>query len=448
MHAGVANRASILCFCWVGLSGIYGFISLDVFHQVMPNLTLTENVVPRLLFNALPALFFAFWYRNYRHNSVLKSYSTAVVLPGLLVSAAMIHAWPIFFNGNHEFYLYFHATNIVVISSVISMSAGPPKIIVSQIVGFLFIFFGPLLYLFLISGRDSVIAKLIFGDYALLIAILFPGLYTVYKLRLKLALADQSVKDRAAPFLGETLAHAIYEGRDDILDGYTRNGLVMSVDIRGYTGFMQQESKDSAKEFMHAYHRTMIQTLSQFGGYLHKSNGDGHIISFGVMDKESDMSDIPGLEGELEIASQRRRQDLLRSAIQFFESMLPNFEALKVQYKVQSEIKIGASVASGDIEIIVRGDASVRQEFDIDGEPIVRAARLEAYTKLLSNIVDSNSSYLVISPEFAKFLESFSQIKMVLIDRPEIQVRDYPDMKQVFYRQWKHKRERDSQQAA
>ena len=101
---GVVSRASTLLFLWAFVVGVYGLLSLDLFHTVLPNLSLWENLWPRLLYNSTPILIFAFWYKRYEKNTKLKAYSTIVMLPLFLVSASMVYAWPIIFGGNYKFY--------------------------------------------------------------------------------------------------------------------------------------------------------------------------------------------------------------------------------------------------------------------------------------------------------------------------------------------------------
>ena len=148
---------------------------------------------------------------------------------------------------------------------------------------------------------------------------------------------------------------------------------------------------------MNEYHSLVSATVGEIGGHVHKLNGDGHLISFGVMD-EIPVNDLPDLGSEGVLAEQNRKKGNFERSVKAFERLMFGSEALKIKYFVGHELKVGAGLAYGEIEVKVLGDELHRKELDIVGESIVRSVRLEGYSKLLNKEIDGLSSFLVIDP--------------------------------------------------
>ena len=104
---------------------------------------------------------------------------------------------------------------------------------------------------------------------------------------------------------------------------------------------------------------------------------------------------------------------------------------------------VGAGLDYGKVEVLITGDTTFRKELDIDGEVIVRATRLEAYSKLLISKFDGTSSYLVINSKLIKDPIKFPNLKTMLTNVPDLAIRDYPEIHSIYFRQWKHRRVRD-----
>ena len=430
---GVVSRASTLLFLWAFVVGVYGLLSLDLFHTVLPNLSLWENLWPRLLYNSTPILIFAFWYKRYEKNTKLKAYSTIVMLPLFLVSASMVYAWPIIFGGNYKFYFNFHATNIIAFSSGLSVISGSPAIVIWQFFGFLIIYFGPLLYLFL--SKDPLMFNLILSDISMISIILFFGLRVTYRLRFFLAGEDLLRKSAAATFLGDSLTKAIYETKDMKFSGYSQEGLIMAIDLRGYTNFIQTAPSETAKSFMSKLHSIVTRLITTHGGYLHKTSGDGFLISFGIMEKEPDLSDVPGIEEEEILASTGKKMSSYKRAFKTFNELTESIDELLSEIRVSVPLVIGCGLSYGKVDVVLRGDEKYRQELDIDGSSIIKAVRLESYSKLFNNLIDKESSFLILEPIAFDFDYKKFGLKMWLIESKEHQIRDFPDITSVLYSQ-------------
>lgn len=437
MLEGVVSRAGTLFFTWSFIGVLYGFLSYDLFRQKLPELTLWGNVWPRILYSSFPVFCIALFYKDSRNLTKLKAYLTVLLLPVSLMSASLIHAWPLFWKGEYDFYLQFHASNIIAMASGIFVISASPRMVFAQSVGFIVLFFGPLLNLF--YHEQPYLSQIIFSDALMVTIILIVTQNSVHKLRLTLAVEDHRRRKKASLFLGKTLTDAIYENQKIIPDDGTREGLIMSVDLRGYTKFFQSTDPTIVRAFMAEYYSVVTKTLSTKPAFLHKTIGDGLLISFGVMDKDIDLSDFPeAAQGEIE-AQKRKRSECLRMATQVFFEIAKGIEDLSQKHNVPLPMKLGAGCAYGPIELLVRGDETYRQEMDIQGSTIIKSVRIEAYSKLLNSQIDSDSSFLLVAPELMDAVSAEQGFKTLLITKPEQQVRDFPDIQMLLYRQWKHR---------
>lgn len=438
----VIARTTIGLFMWAIAAIIYGFQSYDLIKKEIPELTLWENLWPRLAFNFVPAIMFAIWYKKGKQSNVVKAYSTVIIFPLLLLVGSMIHAWGIFIDGNIQFYLYFHATNIIVIATSLAISSGPPSLFLFQILGYAIFFFGPFLVLFYNKNLD--IFKLICNDFIFVSVILSSGLYQIHKIRLELAIINILRKNKISPFIGNNLTKAIYDTKSMEITNYSQDGLIMALDIRGYTKFRQNTDEKIFKAFMVDYNAMATEVIYKNKGYINKTNGDGILASFGVMEQEVDLNDITSLDSELQIAARNRKHELIKKSIITFEQILSEFEKLKLKYKIDSKFYIGGGLDYGSVEVLIAINSSFRKEYDIDSEVIIRAKRLEAHSKELMIMFDPESSFLIINSEHINYPEKIPQLKIAFTNTPDLEIRDYPEIKSIYYRQWKHYRIRDN----
>jgi hypothetical protein len=71
-------------------------------------------------------------------------------------------------------------------------------------------------------------------------------------------------------------------------------------------------------------------------------------------------------------------------------------------------------------------------EFDLFGDVVIRSSRLEAYTKDLGKALNSNKSLIILSPSAEVFLptdHAFLRISSIG------QIRDFPDIKYIYFRE-------------
>lgn len=444
----LVSRSSTLCYFFGVASLAYAFTSLEILNNFRPELTLWENLWPRIILNAAPWFILARWFQRYKVNSELKAWVSVIANPTIFVLACCIYAWPIMLAGDGDLYSYFHGANIYVFTMTVIITSPPLKFLLAELCTFLIFFFLPLGIILSKWEVNHVLLKTFLGDYAIIFILTGFTANQIYRLRLKVALSDFEIRKSAKLFLGTHLTDAIYDENNRILQGYTQSGSILALDIRGYTNFVHSSAPEVAKAFMQGYHELVTKTIGQWGGYIHKSSGDGHTVSFGVMEKEQTLSDIPGLERENEGADRRKMRHLLHHATRAFEEISKGFEILKNQYGISLPMLVGAGLSYGEIEVVIRGDDKYRKELDIDGESIVRAVRLESYSKFLNKSISDESSFMVISPEFEKVVDPKFGIRICYTQTKETAVRDYPWIQFVYFRQWKHNRIRSTARAA
>lgn len=200
----------MLCYVWAIVAVFYGISSVEILRLVKIDITAFDNIWPRLIFNSLPATFFGYWYKNSKRNVAFKAYSSAIVLPGLLASAALVYAWPLFWQGNYDLYLYFTPRKHIRIFNSASNIIGNISNNTCANIGFFHnILVSSSIHAFS-KCKSRIIINLIINDFAFVVAIFLPALYSLNKLRDKFATADLKIKEMTASFLGNPLTRAIF----------------------------------------------------------------------------------------------------------------------------------------------------------------------------------------------------------------------------------------------
>jgi class 3 adenylate cyclase len=173
------------------------------------------------------------------------------------------------------------------------------------------------------------------------------------------------------------------------------------MDCRGFTNLALNKPEDE-KKFFEAYHKMVAHVVNSQGGFIHKTVGDGHYISFGVMDEEVDLSGIPGVEFDEPFERQRKRGDLVMHAVDAAGEIIKRFYDLRLELKLSETLAVGATIDFGNVECRFFGDPKVRLEFDASGPTVVRCARLESYTKSIIQERGVSHCILLLSEDAAQ----------------------------------------------
>ena len=412
------------------LFGVESYLYLSHFDA---NVTLFANIWPRLLYCSLPlaiqsALIFRSKLNPYRKIALWYAlFSCVMSISGL------IHIWPLALNLNAQVLTFVNAANAYSLIVLVAICAGDLK--ANAIIGLMIgvFFFGPLFFVAHLSG-DRVVMNVIMHDsfFSLASGCLLGLLGNRLRLRVALLEIDRALKTEK--FLGKTVSRAIFENREDLLERRTKKGFILALDIRGYTQMIQSNDAQKVGYFLNTYQAMVSDLVGQYGGFIHKTMGDGHLISFGLMDDDDvDLSDIPGIETELKQADDRRAQRALKRTILVMDLIAFNTELLAAEMGIPG-IRLGAGLEHGDVELRVFGDSEYRREFDIFGNTIVRATRLQAHTKALLPQAPAGSSLLIASPIAMHYATAELRNRLTETLTDGLPVRDCTDLHSVWLR--------------
>ncbi len=428
-------RASKVAYILALVFAAYGFGSLSFIQKFDPSVTWSANFFPRLLFNTLPLFVLGKWsgktFAPERAGRALSWWFFFFVL--ICHAAAWIHIWPIALAGHPEILTYVNGANVFLFSCVVAIIAPPAKYAMHYFALVTTLMILPLVFIALESS-DSVVLQLIGNDSLLAV---FAGLTIsaiVHSTYVRVILLELKQMSSTEKFLGKTVSRAIFEGREDLLERRTKKGFILALDIRGYTQMIQSNDAEKAGYFLNTYQAMVSDLVGQYGGFIHKTMGDGHLISFGLMDENDvDLSDIPGIETELRQADARRAQATIARVVLVMDLVAFNTELLAAEMGI-SAIRLGAGLEYGEVELRVFGDSEYRREFDIFGNTIVRATRLQAHTKALLSHLQAGSSLLIASPIAMHFASPDLREKLCEAHTRDQPVRDCPDLEIIWTR--------------
>ncbi|MES2768835.1 MAG: adenylate/guanylate cyclase domain-containing protein [Bdellovibrionota bacterium] len=429
---GVVSRAGILSGIFCVAFTIYGFSSYEFITTFHPELTLLNNVWPRFIFNTIPLGLFWYYFRNYQDNVKLKVIMWTFGLPLILVSACFIHVWPIIYSGQSEIILYVHSANAFIITMCFLTVSPPPKYLYFQGLTLTTIFVAPLAWM-LYKNNSFILLKTVLSDLGIAFVASIIIALQIYKLRLKIATFDIKVKRSAAPFLGDRLTKALYEQNEDLLKERKVDAIIVMVDIRNYSEFSNKNSEQLVKDFMNEYHANVSKIFNDKGGYLHKTSGDGHMVSFGVMDESPDLKDLPGYDTEGLAAEIKLGRARFTNALAAMATLAYQFDTLKQKYDVTENMALGIGVAEGDVTVSVHGDEH-RKELDISGRTIILSSRLETYSKTIKSKIAPTQSVVVLQSTLSRHFEDnhrmFKKWDTLELD---LKVRNFPEIDHVYY---------------
>jgi class 3 adenylate cyclase len=379
----VNRRQAVLALVFGLGFGFYGLTSFELIRAFQPELTLWANLWPRLLLNTLPFFLLAWVSRRRCFSDRTTARLGMLAFPGIFMVACMIHVWPLMAAGHTDLYGFVHGTNIFIMVMTLLVLSPPPSFLLQLVVAFLLSFALPVIGILWQSG-NLVLLKLFFNDMLVMLPVTYFLARKIHWTQRRLALAEHDLKRRVRPFLGSYVASALYENRYDLLRDRDTQGLILSLDIRGFSRLMRDLGPGELNEFLRLYHGLVGRVVHALGGHVHKSMGDGHLISFGVMDLP-DLSDIPDLEQALIQAEARRKNELYRHAFSAFFQIEKAFFGLFKQFPSlhKEGLGLGAGMAFGEVHLAIYGDEAHKREFEISGETVVLSSRLEQYTKIL-----------------------------------------------------------------
>lgn len=431
------RRQGLLSLVFGVAFGLYGFTSFEIIKLFKTDLTLWGNVWPRLLFNTLPYFLLAWLSRGSFFSDRTTAKIGVLAFPLIFMFACLIHVWPLMAAGHSGIYGYVHGPNIFILVITLLVLSPPTWLLQQLLITFMICFILPVVGILLKSGNISLL-KVFINDMLVMMPVTFFLARSIHKTQKRLALAEHDLKLRITPFLGQYVASALYENRFDLLRDRKTQGLILSLDIRGFSALMRELGPIELNEFLRLYYGIIGRIVHAHGGHVHKSMGDGHLISFGVMDLP-DLSDIPDLAEAVVQAERRRKNEVHHHALQAYFAIEKEFIELLHQFPrlPQEGLGLGGGMAFGDVHLAIYGDEVHKREFEILGETVVLSSRLEQYTKVLraeNPAWQAGIFSVLITCDLPPVLqhESANRTWQNLKNLP-VPVPDFPQVRSIFY---------------
>jgi|GEM_PF-2547746 len=438
------RRAGMVSLVLATLFGSYGLTSIGFIQKFAPGTELWDNVWPRFIFSALPFLLLARHMKFGRESDTRKLIQWIVAFSVILHVAAWIQVWPIALYVSADILTYVHGANIFLFAIVFAGVAPPRKLLAPFVLILIFIFILPLFAVAYFS-KDNVVFKLVISDSLMALGSAVFLNRVVDSLRQQLARLELERAAHASQFLGPVLSKAIFNNESARLERIRCRGFIVSIDVRDSTGLQQQFGQKWA-DFRREYFALVSKLVQKHEGYTQKTVGDCHVINFGIMDFGVDLSDIPGIEQELNRAEERRLQRASGCAFTFVDQLLGEFEHLSQKHFPNRPVRLGAGLDKGWVERGIQGDASHGLELDVNGDPVNCSNRLQEYSKFLREKLGWDASILVVSPFASDYLEDVRDFSRVMT--VENSVRNYPGIKWVFVKRYSAARALDVEKAA
>ncbi len=430
------NRLYFITLVMSGLFAVYGFVSIDFVRNFRPDVGLLDNVWPRILFNSIPLLFLALYLRRGQAKRATKVLIWIVCFSVVFDAACMVHVWPIAWSGDPQIMLYVHSTNCSVFMSIGMLLALPLKKAIYSLFIIGAIFWAPLFWV-VQHGGDPVVFKTVVNDTVFLSLSGFLFGVGFHKGEVRLARLEIRRETEAKKFLGPVVSRAIFEDKAVILSSRRVKGFMIAMDIRDSTEYLQ-EFGTPWLAFRREYFSMVSRIVKKYGGMVHKTMGDGHILSFGIIEYDADLSDIPGIETEEKRAEERRLKHFSGQAFSCLEEIFHEFMGLAEKHFPGRNIRLGAGMDKGDVDVGVHGDDSASLELDVNGDPVNCSNRLQDYSKAIQGLFAPDSSLLIVSPFAADFLEDFSDFRKV--ETQKIRIRNYTKIAWVLVKEYSRKK--------
>lgn len=396
------TRARYFAFFLALLFGGYGFSSYEFLKGFYPQLTLWDNVWPRLLENTLPLLLVSWLLRSPRLSEGSKLLIWVTVYSIVTHLAAWVYVWPLVLSGHPELLLYVNSANVFIFALLYVVIAPPIAFLIPFTLMICVFFIGPLFWVASHAG-DPVIYHLIINDSLFTIvsgAILSVMIQQLYSRLLRMDLTRAS---EARKYLGPVVGRAIYDDDSDLLIQRQGRGFVVTLDVRGSTELLNRHQQ-AWLDFQHDYNREISRIIFRHHGYLQKTIGDSHVFNFGVVPGERGLEDIPGIETELKFAEQRRLQQASDDAFACLDEIFRAVPAIARSHFPGEAIRIGAGIDKSEVTAGVHGDESQALQYDVNGTAVNCSNRLEKLSKLIGSQADHPASILVISPFASDYL--------------------------------------------
>ncbi len=409
---------------------LYSINSIDFIRRFEPGVSFAANFWPRMLAGSLPLLLLGWFTRRsaLRDTAKLLLWITGFSL--ILHASAWIHIWSIALHRDGTILTYAQPANVFLAAIVFATIAPPRRMLVYFSLIFALLFELPLCWI-AYQSHDEVVFTTVLSDtlcslaYSILIGL------TVNRLRERIAMLEFEKEREASRFLGPVVSKAIFHGDGGMLERVRCVGFVISVDIRESTELMQRHG-DHWLNYRREYFKLVTRLAARHSGYIQKTVGDCHVINFGIMDYGEDLSDLPGIEAEIERAEERRLQRASDHAFAFVQELFVANHQMSARELQGETVLLGAGIDKGWVERGLQGDEAQNVELDVNGNPVNCCSRLQEYSKELRQRHHWSASVLVVSPYATDHLPHFEQF--IRLSTAEHPVRNFPGIHWILVR--------------
>jgi class 3 adenylate cyclase len=428
-------RAMLFSFFLVLVFTAYGFTSHDFLIRFNPNIPLWQNLWQRVLFNSLPMFLIGAYLKWGKASYRVKLIAWMIGFSIVFHVGAWINVWQVLLKGNPIILTYVHAANVYLFAFCYVFVSPPGKYLWLFTGVLSCIFVGPL-FAMAHFGGDITILKLTVNDTVFTIVSGLAGSQMIQTLRSRIAILEIEREEQAVKFLGPLVSKAIYKNQAELLTDWKGTAFVASLDIRNSTE-LQSKYGDQWLKFRKEYFREVSKIVSAHEGYIQKTVGDAHIIDFGILDYNPDLSDIPEIEKELATAEEKRLIRASEFAFSSLHQIFERFYEIALRHFPSEEMALGAGLDKGPVERHVQGHSEHHLELDVNGAPVNCSSRLQDYAKFLSMGKDKATSILVVSPFATDYLPADQLAEFTRRETSKAPIRNFPEIRWVLAREFR-----------
>jgi len=426
------RRATIFSFLLGAVFTAYGFTSYDFLIRFDPNLNLWDNLWQRILFNSTPMLLIGGYLKLGTASNRIKMIIWMVGFCCVFHVGAWINVWPVILSGQPIVLAYVHAANVYLFAFCYVFVSPPGRYLWYFTMTLFLMFVGPL---FIVAhiGNDPVLFKLTINDTLFTIISGVAGSHMIQSIRRQVAYFEIEKEATAKTFLGPILSQAIYKNRQELFASWRGDAFVATLDMRDSTEW-QKRNPRAWLQFRQEYFKAVSEITTRYEGYIQKTVGDSHVIDFGIMEHAPDLSELPGIHAELNLAEKRRLERASANTFDALDDIFGEFHRLAEEHFEGCPIFLGAGVDLGVVERSVQGDLQGHAELDVNGVPVNCSNRLQEYGKHILSVLGRAGSLIVVSAKSLEYLPPDKQSAYLEFRTTANPVRNFSNLQVVHYR--------------
>lgn len=374
---------------------IYGLYTYPYLSQFWPNMSVLDNVVPRVMVNSLFLLVLFKLLSASKKSYFFKCILGLVIHYGVFSIACWIWVWPTTLLKNAVDILPIVNFANCLVMTVVIVGMSPPTILTLYSIGLSFVFLWvPFLLIAYFTVEPSVFIIQI--NDILSWSIISIGLSSRANYsQSKLVRQKLKARSKSKILYGERTTRIIFEGNEDFFKKRYRKGFLANLDIRSFNDRIKNVlSQEDLKLFLHSFQAITRRMIEKYSGDELKCVGDEFLVFFGndnSFKREVTFSDKPGFEHCNKLAQSDQFKYSFERTIDFCEELSLKLYTLADEYKI-NVVNVGIGVTFGEELFEVIGG-----RYDLHMELPTRAKRLQEYTKFFYE--HQNQSSIIIFDE-------------------------------------------------